>query len=178
MLWAGLFFERSAGAQAIPFLDMAVSPAVQTAAPGDSSLWTVQLINNNSDTAYFVLMGFNDGLGSVPDLSVPAYSPAFFGVSYTLAPNASMNFTGLFQTDVSLSANSAVYDSVAESLYDLYEDGSFTNTLLGSVTVSAEWRLIVVPRSADVPEPGMMALFAGLAIPCGAVMLRRRRAVR
>lgn len=171
-----LIFGLSVQAQNITFLDMAVLPAMQTAAPGASPFWSVQLINNNPDPAYFIFTGFNDGLGAVPNISVPAYNPTPFGNQYTLAPNTSVTLPNLFQTVISPSASNATYNSTATSTYDLYDSSAFNNVLLSGVTASNDWTLRVqsVPPSG-VPEPGSLALLFGISLAGSVLFMRRRR---
>ena len=162
-------------AQTIPFLDMAVTPAVQTVAPGASSFWNVQLTNNNADPAYFILAGFDDGLGSVPDISVPAYNPTPFGQQYVLAPNGTLNVNSLFQTVISPMAGNSIYNSTANAIYDLYDSSAFNNPVLTGVLASSDWTLRVQKPTAGVPEPGNIAFLAGAAVALGASFARRRR---
>jgi hypothetical protein len=162
-------------AQSIPFLEMSVWPTPQTVAPGDSPFWHVRLTNNTSDTAYFVLMGFQDGLGSVPDVAVNPYDPAPFGQPFTLAPNASLDLSNLFQTVVAPWAGSATYNSVAEALYTLYDSDTFANPLLTDVFASGDWSLTVQAAPSDVPEPGALALCAGMIVPGVAWLYCRRK---
>jgi hypothetical protein len=171
-----LIATSSAYAQTITFLDMEIQPNPQVAAPGDSPYWNVRLINNNEADANFVIVGFNDGLGSTPDISVPPYDPGPFGTPFTLAANASMVLNGFFQTAVSPLAADAVYDSFADLNYDLYEDGTFTSILVSSATTSADWRLVVQASTvAATPEPGALVLCCGLGTAGIGILIRRRK---
>jgi hypothetical protein len=170
-----LITGSSVSAQTLPLLDMSVLPTPQTAAPGDAPFWNVHLTNNNTETAYFVIVGFYDGLAITPDVSVPFYDPLPFGVPYTLAPNASLDLNGFFQTDVSPSAADATYDSLAELNYDLYESDNFSNLLVSGATASGDWRLIVQAPTGTVPEPGSVALLLGLTWAGSVSLLRRRK---
>lgn len=167
----------SVQAQTTPFLDLAITPASQTAAPGDGPFWNIQFTNpaDNTDTAFFTLTGFNDGIGSVLDVSVPPYDFTPFGQQLTLAPGASIEFTGFFQTLISPLAGNASYVSVADATYDLYDSAEFANILVGGATASAEWTLNVQGSASPAPEPGTLALLASLTLPVGAFVLRRRR---
>ena len=162
-------------AQSITFLDMTVSPGSQIAAPGASPFWDVQLTNNNTDTAFFIFTGFSDGLGSVPGVTVPSYDPGPFGQQFTLAPNATVTLPKLFQTTILPSASSAIYNSTAFTVYDLYDNGSFNNLFVGGVSASGDWTLQVQARTAAVPEPGGFAFLAATAVTGGVLFLRRRR---
>lgn len=175
-----LFGGLTAQAQSIPFLDLAVSPGSQNAAPGASPLWDLQFTNNNADTAYFVLSGFSDGLGSVPNIVVPSFDPVPFGQHITLAPNATLNLHSLFQTVVSPFSGSSSYTSTAEATYDLYDSSLFSNPLLVGVTASGDWTLNVtaIPSSSSVPEPGGIALFVGAGVAGGVLTLIRRKKLR
>lgn len=168
---------EAVSAQSLTFLDMSVSPSTLVASPGDSPLWDVQLINNNPDTAYFILAGFDDGLGAVPDISIPPYNPSPFGQQFTLAPSASFDLPNLFQTVISPSAGEATYVSTAQSLYTLYDSPVFDNTLLDGVTASADWTLTVSNASSPqgTPEPGAFAFITGLSISGGVLLLRHRK---
>ena len=168
-----LIASPSVQAQTIPYLDMTVSPTIQTGTPGDSPLWDVHLTNNNPDPAYFIFVGFNDGLGSVPDVSVPAYDLTPFGQQYTLAPNGSLDIHSLFQTVISPLAGDATFDSVAEVTYDLYDSNAFTNPLLSGAIASGDWTLRVQTQPSGVPEPGSLALLIGLGV-VGLRAFRRR----
>jgi hypothetical protein len=173
---ACLMTGLTAEAQTIPFLDMSVMPPVQIAAPGEGPFWSIELTNNNPDTAYFVFTGFADGLGAVPDVSVPAYNPTPFGQQYTLAPNASLTIPDLFQTVISPSAATATYNSSAEAVYDLYDSSAFTNPLLTDVTASGDWTLRVLSGSASTPEPGTFAFLTSVgAVVVGGIVRRQRR---
>ena len=168
----------SAQAQTTPFLDLAITPASQTAAPGGSPFWNIQFTNNNElDTAFFTLIGFDEGLGSVPDVAVPPYDFTPFGQQLTLAPGESIEFPAFFQSLISPLAVNAVYVSVADATYDLYDSANFDNLLVGGATASAEWTLNVQGSGSVAPEPGTLALLASMTIP-GALILRRRIAVR
>ncbi len=171
LLFAGLY----ARAQNIPFLDLTVSPGTQTTAPGTSLFWNVQLTNNNADTAYFIFLGFNDGLGSVPNIVVPAYDPTPFGQQFALNPNASLNLLNLFQTVVSPMSGNSTYVSNAEATYDLYDSSQFSNLLLSDVTASGGWTLNVLAAPSAVPEPGTIALFVVAGVTGTGIVLRRRK---
>ena len=168
-----------AHAQTIPFLDLLVSPDSRTTAPGESPFWDVTLINNNADTAYMVFQGFNDGLGTVPDVTVPPYNFAPFGHQYTIAPGASLNIANLFQTIIASHATDADYTSTAEVTYDLYDSSTFTTPLLTDVTASGDWRLIIHPNvTTATPEPGSIALLVGMCVSGAGFLIRRCKKVR
>lgn len=172
---ATLFGGLSAQAQSIPFLDLAVSPGTLTVAPGASPYWDVQLTNNNADTAYFVLSGFNDGLGSVPNVVVPSYDPVPFGQHFTLVSNATLNLHSFFRTIVSPLSGSSSYTSTAEATYDLYDSSLFSTSLLSGATASGDWTLNVSARPSSVPEPGSVALLIGVTVTGGVLFLSRCR---
>lgn len=176
-LAAGLLAAAPAGAQVLPLLDMTITPAAQTAAAGDAPFWGVELTNNTAETAFFILTGFTDGLPVTPDVTVPPYDVTSFGVGFTLAPGATLPLADLFQTEVSPTAASAVYDATAEMLYDLYDDSTFTNFLLDNVTAPADWRLTVqaAPQQTGIPEPGTLGLVVAGLMPLAGIVLRRRR---
>jgi len=168
-----------AHAQTIPFLDMAVSPASQTAAPGDSPFWDITLTNNNTDPAYLIFQGFNDGLGAVPDVSVPPYNFSPFGQQVTIAPGDSLNIAHMFQTIIAPSAADASYTSTAEVTYDLYDGSAFTTPLLTDVTADGDWTLTIHPNGpAATPEPGNVALLVGICISGAGIVARRRKKAR
>ena len=155
-----------------PFLDALVTPSAQTVAPGTSPVWTFTLTNNTTDTAYFILTGFNDGFPVTPDVSIPPYDPTPFGPNQTLAPNATLTLTNLFETDVTASAADAVYIATSSVTYDLYDDPTFTNFLVSGVTASADYQL-TVQSPAAVPEPGMFGFAAASLLPL-ALYARKR----
>ena len=165
----------SASAQSLSFLDMAVQPTPQLAAPGDTLSWNVLLTNNNAESAFFVLVGFNDGLGVVPDITIPAYDFSSFGLPMTLAPGGSVLVSDLFRTLVGAGASAATYTSIAEIDYDLYEDGSFLNVSAGGVAASGDWQLLVQPDASTAPEPGTLALFVSAAAGALVGRFARRR---
>jgi hypothetical protein len=166
-----------AGAQVLPLLDLTVTPAAQTAAAGDAPFWGVELTNNTTETAFFILTGFTDGLPVTPDVTVPPYDVTPFGVGFTLGPGATLPLADLFQTEVSPGASSAVYDATAEMIYDLYEDNTFTGILVDNLTAPADWRLTVqaAPQQAEIPEPGTLGLVAAGLTPLAGIVRRRRR---
>jgi len=165
-----------AHAQTIPFLDMAVSPQSQTAAPGESPFWDIILTNNNTDPAYLIFQGFDDGLGTVPDVSVPPYNFSPFGQQYTIAPGASLNIPNMFRTVIAPLAADASYTSTAEVTYDLYDGSAFTTPLLTDVAADGDWTLTIHPNGpAATPEPGSVALCAGMGLSYFSFRLRRKR---
>jgi hypothetical protein len=165
--------------QTLPFLDLAVSSQSRTAAPGESPFWDITLINNNADTAYVLFQGFADGLGAVPDVSVPSYNFAPFGHQYTIAPGGSLNIANMFQTIITAQAVAASYTSTAEVTYDLYDSSTFTTALLTDATAAGDWTLTIRPNAAAAtPEPGSVALLAGLCISGAGLLARRRNKTR
>ena len=160
-----------AGAQTLPLLDMAVAPFMQTAFPGDTLFWNVQLTNNTTETAYFLLTDFSDGLPIVPDVTVPPYNTAGFAANYTLLPTETLTLTNLYQTEVSPTAAPAVYDAPAVMTYTLFDDATFANVLIDGLTAAGDWRLIVQAPS-QVPEPGSAAVLVGLSVSGAGFLFR------
>lgn len=168
-----------AHAQTIPFLDMVVAPQSQTAAPGESPFWDITLTNNNTDPAYLIFQGFNDGLGTVPDVSVPPYNFSPFGQQYTIAPGDSLNIPNMFRTVIAPLAADATYTSTAEVTYDLYDGSAFTTPLLTDVTADGDWTLTIHPNgAAATPEPGSLALLACMCLSGAGFVARRRKKAR